>query len=140
MEETGHCHHAEVHYIPIVDESAFPDCNSYEVCHEILPHLLDRVVGDGHCGFRALSKSITGTESNHAAFRASLVAFMRISSTGRRRPWLVPSQLYPTIDDYILDKNMDTTGWMSDIELLFIASLLQIRISVFATVAGRRMQ
>ena len=29
---------------------------------------------------------------------------------------------------------------MSDIELLFIASLLQIRISVFATVAGRRVQ
>ena len=126
--------------IPIVGESALPDSNSYEVCQEISPHLLDRVVGDGHCGFRALSKSITGTESNHAAFRASLVAFMRSSCAGRRRPWLVPSQLYPTIDAYILDKKMDTTGWMSDTELLFIASLLQMRISVFATVAGRRVQ
>ena len=126
--------------IPIVDERALPDSNSYEVCQEISPHLLDRVVGDGHCGFRALSKSITGTESNHTALRASLVTFMRISCAGRRRPWLVPSQLYPTIGAYILDKKMDTTGWISDIELLFIASLLQISISVFATVAGRRTQ
>ena len=126
--------------IPILDESAIPDDNSYEVCYEIWPHLLDRVVGDGHCGFRALSKSITGTESNHAALRASLVAFMRISSTGRRRPWLVPSKSYPTINAYILDKNMATTGWMSDIEMQFIASLLQIRICVFATVAGRKQQ
>ena len=126
--------------IPIVDESATPDSNGYEVCHEIWPHLLDRVVGDGQCGFRALSKSITGTESNHAALRASLVAFMRISSAGRRRPWLVPSQSYPTIDAYILDKRMDTRGWMSDIELQFIASLLQIKICVFATVAGRRQK
>ena len=52
--------------IPIVDESALPDSNSCEVCQEIWPHLLDRVVGDGHSGFQALSKSITGTESNHA--------------------------------------------------------------------------
>ena len=28
---------------------------------------------------------------------------------------------------------MDTTGWLFDIELLFIASLLQIQIHVFAT-------
>ena len=126
--------------IPIVDESATPDSNIYEVCHEIWPHLLDRVVGDGHCGFRALSKSITGTESNHAAIRASLVAFMRNSCAGRRRPWLVPSQSYPTIDAYILDKRMDTRGWMSDIELQFIASFLQIKICVFTTVSGRRQQ
>ena len=126
--------------IPIVDESATPDSNIYEVCHEIWPHLLDRVVGDGHCGFRALSKSITGTESNHAAIRASLVAFMRNSCAGRRRPWLVPSQSYPTIDTYILDKRMDTRGWMSDIELQFIASFLQIKICVFTTVSGRRQQ
>ena len=126
--------------IPIVDESALPVSNSYEVCHEISPHLLDRVVGDGHCGFRALSKSITGTESKHAGCRASLVAFMCSSCAGHRRPWFVPSQLYPTVDAYILDKNMDTSGWISDIELLFIASLLQIRISVFATVAGKRVQ
>ena len=126
--------------IPIADESATPDSNIYEVCHEIWPHLLDRVEGDGHCGFWALSKSITGTESNHAAIRASLVAFMCNSCAGRRRPWLVPSQSYPTIDAYILDKRMDTRGWMSDIELQFIASFLQIKICVFTTVFGRRKQ
>ena len=80
--------------IQIVDESAVSHLYSFEVCHEI-SHLLDGVLGDGHCGFRALS--------NHAALRASLVAFIRSSCAGRRRPWRVPNQLYPTIGAYILD-------------------------------------
>lgn len=50
------------------------------------------------------------------------------------------SQSYPSIDAYIKDTSMDTTGWMSDIELLFIASFLQIKICVFATMAGRKQK
>ena len=42
-----------------------------------------------------------------------------------------------SIDDYIQQKNMDTTGWLSDVELQFIASLLQIKIYVFTTVNWR---
>ena len=60
--------------IPIVDESATPGFNNYEVCHKIWPHLLDRVVGDGHCGFRALSKSITGTVKS-CSFKSKLGGF-----------------------------------------------------------------
>ena len=56
------------------------------VCPEMHLHLLDRATGDGHCGFRALSKSITGTEANHSAFREVIVAFMRCSCVGRRKP------------------------------------------------------
>ena len=33
---------------------------------------------------------------------------------------------------------MDTSGWLSDVELLFVASLLQILIYVFATLGGTR--
>ena len=116
--------------VPFVDRSSAPDPINSAECSEILPHLLDKATGDGHCGFRALSKSITGTEANHGAVRAAVVAFMRSSCAGRRRPWLVSTK---SIDDYIQQTKMDTTGWLSDIELLFIASLLQIRIYVFAT-------
>ena len=35
-------------------------------CQAIYPHVLDKVTGDGHCGYRALAKAITGTDSNHA--------------------------------------------------------------------------
>ena len=31
-------------------------------CIEILPHVRDSIVGDGHCLFRALSKEVTGTQ------------------------------------------------------------------------------
>ena len=120
--------------IPIVDRSHTPEPTNSAACPEIHPHLLDRVIGDGHCGFRALSKSITGTETNYSAFRAAVVAFMRCSCAGRRRPWLVSAR---SIDDYIQQTNMDTTGWLSDVELQFIASLLQIKIYVFTTVNWR---
>ena len=111
--------------IPFVDRTCAPDPPNSAVCPEIHLHLLDRATGDGHCGFRALSKSITGTEANHSAFREAIVAFMRCSCVGRRRPWLVSTW---SIDDYIQQASMNTTGWLSDVELQFVASLLQIKI------------
>ena len=121
--------------ITIVDRTSAPQpINSIE-CQEIYQHLLDKVTSDGHSGFRALSKSITGTESNHTAIRAAVVTFMQHSCAGRRRPWIVSAK---SIDDNITLSHMDTTGWLSDNELQFMASLLQIPIYVFATLHGRR--
>ena len=78
--------------IEIVDKSSNPQpINSVE-CQEIYLHVLDKVTGDGHCGFRALAKSITGTDSNHAAIRAAVVVFMRQSCSGRRRPSIVSTK------------------------------------------------
>lgn len=121
----------------IIDRNANPDLTTYEECPEINPHLLNRVIGDGHCGFRALSKAITGTEVNHIAFRAATVAFMKSSCADRRRPWIVQRTLYPTIDAYIDHRHMTSNGWMSDVEILYFASLLNIPISVFLTVGER---
>ena len=89
--------------VPSVDRTSAPEPINSEKCSEILPHLLDKATGDGHCGFRALSKSITGTEANHAAFRAAVVAFMHCSCVGRRRPRLVSTR---STDDYIQEINM----------------------------------
>ena len=125
------------HYtsIPIEDRSANPRPINSVQCQEIYPHVLDKVTGDGHCGFRALAKAITGTDANHAAIRAAVVAFMHQSCSGRRRPWIVSTK---SIAEYIQLSNMSTTGWLSDVELQFIATLLQIPIYVFATLPGRR--
>ena len=85
-------------------------------------------------------KSVKVNLLRQKELRASLVTFMCTSSAGHRRPWLVPSQSYPTIDAYILDKNIATTGCMSDIEVQFIASLQHIRICIFTTASGRKEQ
>ena len=121
--------------ITIVDRSSNPQPINAVECQEIYPHILDKVTGDGHCGFRALAKSITGTDSNHAALRAVVVAFMQQSCSGRRRPWIVGTK---SIAEYIQLSHTGTTGWLSDVELQFLASLLQIPIYVFATLPGRR--
>ena len=42
-----------------------------------------------------------------------------------------------SIDDYIQQASMNATGWLSDVELQFVASLLQIKIYAFATVNWR---
>ena len=42
----------------------------------ISPHVVDTVIGDGHCLFRALSKAITGTQANHLAIRKAVVQWM----------------------------------------------------------------
>ena len=117
-------------FIPFVDRISAPEPRHFVVCTEIIPHLLDKIIGDDHCGFRALSKATTGTENNHTAFRAAVVAIMCSSCAGCRRPWPVGTA---SIDDYIQQTNMDTTGWFSDIELQSISSLLQIHIYVFVT-------
>ena len=123
--------------IKIVDRSSNPQPIISVECQEIYLHVLDKVTGDGHCGFRALAKSLTGTDSNHVVIRAAVVVvFMRQSCSGCRRPWIVSTK---TIADYIQLSHMDTTGWLSDVELLFVASLLQILIYVFATLGGTRI-
>ena len=114
--------------IPFVDRTSAPEPRNSVDCAEIIPHLLDKCTGDDHCGFRSLSKSITGTEANHGAFRASVVAIMRSSCAGCRRSWLVNTK---SIDDYVQQTKMDTTGWLTNVELLFIAFLVQIWNCVF---------
>lgn len=91
----------------IVDRTSAPQPINSIKCQEIYLHLLDKVTADGHCGFRALSKSITGTESNHTAIRAAVVTFIQHSCAGRKRPWIVSTK---SIDEYITLSHMDTTG------------------------------
>ena len=62
--------------IQIIDKTTEPDQINPKPGPEIYPYIQEEVLGDGNCGFRALSKQITGTEFNHAVIRAALVQCM----------------------------------------------------------------
>ena len=47
-------------------------------CQENFPYIRDEIIGDGNCFFRAVSKSVTGTQKNHKAFRKAIVNFMTL--------------------------------------------------------------
>ena len=51
-------------------------------CRDIEPHIRDSVRGDGNCLFRAFSKEVIGTESNHKAVHKAIVNFMTHKDIG----------------------------------------------------------
>ena len=64
---------------PFMHRSSAPEPINSAECSEILPHLLDKDTGDGHCGFRALSRSITATgKGTH---------FQQVQPTPREAVW-----------------------------------------------------
>ena len=52
------------------------DCLRPLQCDEIAPHVRMRVLGDGNCLFCAISRHVTGTESNHYAIRKATVNYL----------------------------------------------------------------
>ena len=44
-------------------------------CGKIALHIRDRVLGDGNCLFRAISKEITRTEENHTAVHLAALGY-----------------------------------------------------------------
>ena len=106
-------------------------------CAEIAPHVRDRIVGDGHCFFRTLSKEITGTEINHKAVRQALVNFMRDNNIA---PGLASYLFHDDVshspvelmERYIKKSNMHLAAWATDKEIFSAATLLQVGICIFS--------
>ena len=61
----------------VVDKVSTPDCVRPLQCDEIAPHIRARVQGDGNCLFRAISRHVTGTESNHYAVRRAAIQYRK---------------------------------------------------------------
>ena len=61
----------------VVDKVSSPDRVHPLPCYEIALHIRTRVVGDGNCLFRAVSRHVTGTESNHYAVRKAVVQLLQ---------------------------------------------------------------
>ena len=97
-------------------------------CRDIEPHIRDRVRGDDNCLFRALSKEVTGTESNHQAVRQAIVNFMTHKDNAYRfckdcfAGDTLEANLYEPIKSmtsYIKEKKLDQRGW----RLMFVHTL-----------------
>lgn len=110
-------------------------------CSELLPHIGDQVIGDGACLFRAISKSITGTQDNHYALRLAVVNFMvhpdSVVAIGR---FLCGSHIvsvdiaHDAVESYTTGSNMrDERTWGTEKELSVIASMFQATVNVFGT-------
>ena len=110
-------------------------------CRDIEPHVRDRVWGDDNCLFRAFSKEVTGTESNHRAFRQAIVNFMTHKDNAYRfckdcfAGDTLEANLYEPIKSmtgYIKEKKLDQRGWGTDREIRAFATLCQIDVCTYS--------
>ena len=117
----------------------------------VFPHKIDWIVGDGHCLFRAISKSITGTQKNHQAVRKAVVKWMVCSDhpTALAKyivsyDWLAEierdkSKCPQAIQNYIDTSGMSIAAWGSDKEMVALATMLQTTIFVSNNASGKRV-
>ena len=117
----------------------------------VFPHKIDWIVGDGHCLFRAISKSITGTQKNHQAVRKVVVKWMVCSDhpTALAKyivsyDWLAEierdkSKCPQAIQNYIDTSGMSIAAWGSDKEMVALATMLQTTIFVSNNASGKRV-
>ena len=110
-------------------------------CRDIEPHIRDRVWGDDNCLFRAFSKEVTGTESNHRAVRQAIVNFMTHKDNAYRfckdcfEGDTLEANLYEPIKSmtsYIKEKELDQRGWGTDREIRAFATLCQIDVCTYS--------
>ena len=109
----------------------------------IAPHKIERIVGDGHCLFRAISKAITGNQENHQLFRAAVVQWML---SERHPPQLAKyvgsvgenSVCSEVVREYIERSKMSHDTWGSDKEIRAFATMFQIVIYVSNNSPGGR--
>ena len=112
-------------------------------CGEIAPHIHDRVLGDGNCLFRAISKEITRTEENHITIRLAALGYLRENPS--RITYGAPTfNIDPCTDPvrqaqcYISTHHMDRCGWGTDFEIMLLSSLLTIQIFSHSTCGKSR--
>ena len=110
-------------------------------CRDIAPHIRDSVRPDGNCLFRAFSKEITGTESNHQAVRQAIVNFMMHKDNAYSfcndcfAGDTLAASLYEPIEnmtDYIKKNGLDQRGWGTDREIRAFATMLQIDVCTYS--------
>ena len=124
---------------PVVAES-----NVIIPCEEILPHSLDKILGDGNCLFRALAKEITGSQKHHFEVRLAFVNFIQcdkqpptfsqyvVKDFHKQSELTNPSLCQAACKEYIEHSKMSKLHvWGSDIEIRAAATMLQVDVAVF---------
>ena len=110
-------------------------------CRDIEPHIDDSVQGNDNCLFRAFSKEVTGTESNHQAVRQTILNFMTHKDNAHSfckdcfASDSLAACLYEPIEsmtDYIKENRLDECGWGTDCEIRAFATLCQIDVCTYS--------
>ena len=125
----------------VVDKVSSPDRVRPLYCNEISPHIRVRVQGDGNCLFRAISRHVTGTESNHYAVRKAVVNYLQQNSflieyvlTGVNAP-VEPNErrvfFNTKVQEYLENSQMAELGeWGTDLEVYLLSCMLDVNIVV----------
>ena len=83
----------------------------------------DRVLGDGNCLFRALSRYLTGAEDHHLQLRKTITEFEAANST-------VFKNLHEAINQTLFEDHLSQMKkpfvWGTNLEIIAVASLLQL--------------
>ena len=58
----------------------------------VAPHMVDSIVEDGDCLFRAIPKTVTGTQNNHSAVRQAMIR------------WMIGIKYHPKLAGYVASK------------------------------------
>ena len=93
------------------------------------PGKIDKIRGDGHCLFRAISKEVALSEDHHQNFRRKAVDVIR----NQKYKSFFEDALGMGIEDYLLKSAMESFGWGTDIAIIAFATLLNTPIAVFYT-------
>ena len=125
----------------MVDKVSSPDRVRPLRCDEISPHVHMRVQGDGNCLFCAISRHVTGTESNHYAVRKAMVKFLQehpslieyvsVEDDVPREPKKRERFFYARVRQYLKDSEMAKSGvWATDAEVFLLSNMLDVNIVV----------
>ena len=112
-------------------------------CPDMYPHICLDVVGDGHCMFRAISLLVIGTEGAHLHLRSAITKFMlhlyNVKQIARiiGSPSATEDVALNSVTDYIEEKDLEGSGWGTEVVLYAAAAMLQLNIFT-STWAGCR--
>ncbi len=102
--------------------------------HLELPARIVRINGDGNCLFRAFSRFVTGSETQHMSVRRAILRHM-----AQVAHLLTQSLMRQTsIDAYVRETEMHKLGtWGTDVEIYTFAHLLRTCIYVYSVAHSR---
>ena len=98
---------------------------------------IKKIMGDGNCMFRALSRIVTGSQDQHSVIRAKIVQHMSDkASLMLAHIVAIPRfEECTSVQDYVHITKMDLLGsWGTDIELLCFEHLTNICVFTYITV------
>ena len=88
----------------------------------------EKIIGDGNCFFRAVSKEITGSQSLHTKIREAIIEVFH----DEKRKEHLRRYCGTDTNDYLIKTKMAQNGiWATDVEIMATAMLLNTTINVY---------